>query len=147
MHSIGDFKRSTNVRSRCPSQQSLEQHLAHCSRCRSEFEQLAGETAFWKQASETLKRAASETASESGLPPSFNSSVFMQLDASANAPTIESVLHGDTDDVARQRLEASALLDPPHHPEMLGRIDGFNIEQMIGRGGMGVVYKLSLIHI
>ena len=124
-----------------PAQQNLEQHLAHCSSCRTEFEQLAGEASFWKQTSETLKHAAAETAAESGLNPSFGSSVFMQLDASANAPTIEAVLQSDADDVARQRLEASALLDPPHHPEMLGRIDGFNIEQMIGRGGMGVVYK------
>ncbi len=35
----------------------------------------------------------------------------------------------------------SVLLEPPRHPEMLGRIGRYEIERCIGTGGMGVVFK------
>ncbi len=33
------------------------------------------------------------------------------------------------------------FLSPPSHPELLGRLDRYEIEQVIGRGGMGIVLK------
>lgn len=36
---------------------------------------------------------------------------------------------------------ASQLLSPPSHPEMLGRIGRYDVERLIGNGGMGVVFK------
>ncbi len=40
-------------------------------------------------------------------------------------------------------IEAAAVdcLSPPRHPEMLGRLGRYEIERVIGSGGMGVVFK------
>jgi len=88
------------------TQENLERHLVGCESCRTQFERLAGEASFWEQASETLKRAAMETSADIGWNTSHNSKVFMRLDSSAEGPRIESVFHGDSDDVTRERLEA-----------------------------------------
>ncbi|NNE01076.1 MAG: serine/threonine protein kinase, partial [Pirellulaceae bacterium] len=34
-----------------------------------------------------------------------------------------------------------SFLDEPHHPEMLGRIGRYDVETILGRGGMGVVLR------
>ena len=123
-----------------PAQHRFENHLAACEKCRREFESLAGEASFWKQAAESLKDSAIGTSADSGEPLP-HSSVIMRLDAAIDDPEVEPVFPGVSDEAVREKLDAAKLLDPPRHPEMLGRIDGFSVEQMIGRGGMGVVYK------
>lgn len=51
----------------------------------------------------------------------------------ADAPTVET----------RRAVEESALefLSEPSHPEMLGRMGRYEIEKVVGQGGMGVVLK------
>jgi len=44
----------------------------------------------------------------------------------------------DSDKLATQKLD---FLSPPSHPEMLGRMGRYEIEKVVGAGGMGVVLK------
>ena len=108
--------------------QSLESHLSACGECRQRLESFAGQPEFWKLAADSL----SETdinAVEDGGP----SSVSVRVDPSSDSAT--------TEPFSTASFESRSLLDAPTHPEMLGRIDGFSVEQLIGRGGMGVVFK------
>ena len=40
-----------------------------------------------------------------------------------------------------------ALLDPPAHPETLGRLDEFDIEEKIGQGGNGSCLAVRAIQV
>ncbi|XZE18682.1 serine/threonine-protein kinase [Pirellulaceae bacterium SH449] len=48
-----------------------------------------------------------------------------------------------THDVEIDSSMDSDILDPPSHPEMLGRLGRYEIERKIGSGGMGVVFKAT----
>ena len=107
---------------------SLELHLSTCDDCRQRLESFAGQPDFWKLASISLN-GTDVDAVEDGGP----SSVAVQVDPSTDSAFAEPI--------STASFESRSLLDAPTHPEMLGRIDGFSVEQLIGRGGMGVVFK------
>lgn len=93
-------------------------HLDSCETCRKSLESLAGDPGWWDKARGYL---AEEQGSEAGTG-ELSSSVV----------------------VGRRELDLEAarhLLEPPGHPEMLGRIDHFEIEEILGQGGMGIVFK------
>ncbi|MDB4767065.1 serine/threonine protein kinase, partial [bacterium] len=107
---------------------SLESHLSACDDCRQQMESFAGEPNFWKLTTDSLS-GSDINASFDGGP----SSVTVRVDHLADS--------GAAEPFSTTSFESRSLLDAPTHPEMLGRIDGFSVEQLIGRGGMGVVFK------
>jgi serine/threonine protein kinase len=99
------------------------EHVESCHRCQTRLAELAADADEWADAKQLL--TSSEAADA--------------LEAERQELTGGSALHSAkaswTEAMARQ------LLDPPSHPEMLGRLGRYSVERLIGSGGMGVVFK------
>lgn len=100
-----------------PSEELLA-HVETCTRCQERLIELASPSAMWHG----VKVAISEAVS------SDNKRCFPSVNLE------QSAIHW-TESMARQ------LLSPPTHPEMLGRLGRYEVERLIGSGGMGVVFK------
>lgn len=99
-------------------------HIEHCDRCRKRLEELAASYDLWKQSRDAL--TGDEL--DSRLLQSSTLTTWHRL--SGNHPGAVW-----SDSLAKQ------LLQPPSHPEMLGRLGRYEIERLIGSGGMGIVFK------
>ena len=96
-------------------EENLAQHLSECAACQQELERLAGQQDDWSRVTEALKRAANEPATRT-----------------------------DEDEAGVSSYEtdfAVDFLEPAAVPNTLGRLGDIDIEEVIGRGGMGIVLK------
>ncbi|MFO0892569.1 MAG: protein kinase [Isosphaeraceae bacterium] len=95
-----------------PDQARLAEHLEACEACRQELERLAAATGFWGDA--RLLQGEPEPRTEPD--------------------------EGDADDGGSAWLR---LLDPPEpdRPDLLGRLGDYEVVEILGQGGMGVVLK------
>jgi eukaryotic-like serine/threonine-protein kinase len=101
-------------------------HLDQCPRCRERLAELSGADELVKQVCETLRDGAEPTLDRQEGPASI-------------VVSVEPLLGEDTPiDCETVSLD---FLEPPSHPEMLGRIGRYEVERLIGAGGMGVVMK------
>jgi serine/threonine-protein kinase len=101
--------------------EAVSRHLEECPRCREQLERAAADAGCWSCVEELSTDDLHSTISR------------LPLDDLAES--------GESRPESRPRGDLAALLDPPSHPELLGQLNQFEIERVIGHGGMGVVFK------
>lgn len=101
------------------SYQAAMVHVDDCPACQRKLEQLAADSGIWQEATSALSTNDNIGQSEVDHEPwTFPRSP-----------------------VAWNESMASRLLSPPTHPEMLGSLGRYEIERLIGSGGMGLVFR------
>jgi serine/threonine-protein kinase len=95
----------------------VARHLESCSSCRDELERMAAESAWWSKANRILGESTNVTIDE----------------GAHSAPH---------DANRRARIDATLdFLEPSANVASLGRLGPYEVTEVIGRGGMGVVLK------
>jgi serine/threonine-protein kinase len=104
----------------------IEEHVENCPDCQQRLEQHSGEMPHWWD-------DAKDSWLEEELPSSRDpNSTLITIEIGRSVPE-DSLL-----ELERVSLD---FLSQASHPEMLGRLGRYDIERVIGTGGMGVVLK------
>ncbi len=99
------------------------EHVENCLGCQRQLKKLAADETEWSRTAKALSSGlGDETQKRNGV--QADEGIRFGLRPSAWAEAM-----------------AKSLLSPPSHPEMLGRVGRYDIERLIGNGGMGLVFK------
>jgi formylglycine-generating enzyme required for sulfatase activity/serine/threonine protein kinase/tetratricopeptide (TPR) repeat protein len=110
-------------------QSDLTEHLDSCARCQQAVQELASGGRTWAEVAAYLKHEHSRTEKEPAL-----QQAVAELAGPARTEETQTEPRGDNND----SLE---FLAPSTKPESLGRLDHYEVLEVIGRGGMGMVLK------
>lgn len=113
------------------NQNHVEDHLENCQHCQKQLKLFAADDNDWGKVSDYFFGDQLSTSNYAG-----EQTIDIQL-VRQGSDSRYVVTESETE----SPIDHSSWLEPASHPEMLGRIDGFEIEQMIGKGGMGIVFK------
>src|SRR5262245_41637868 len=108
-------------------QAALNVHLETCAACQQTVEELAAGRAIWSGAAQHLRAAG--RADEAVL-----QRVVAELEAQADQPSPTSETRLDED-------IPLDFLDAPEKPGQLGRLGHYEVLEVLGQGGMGVVLQ------
>jgi serine/threonine protein kinase len=112
---------------------AFERHVESCTDCQQHLAELAGGEFWW-----------TKTAAHLSTLDQLKDPADVQLRLAESRSFILPTLVTDPvhpDPLSHHPLDWRSILDPPTHPEMLGKIDQFEIHGRIGQGGMGMVLK------
>jgi serine/threonine-protein kinase len=107
-----------------PSQAELAEHLETCRACRRKLESLAGDASLWRDAARFLQPEGPRDSSAAQL-----------------GQRSEPVAGTEGPRLRAERDAALGFLAPSDDPQKLGRLGPYEIVEVIGGGGMGVVVK------
>lgn len=102
---------------------AASRHVEACAACQQRLTGLAGDANWWSDAHSLLGADGGSR---------------WVLDTSHMDRQLSSSSGGAADTVRESVLK---LLETPSHPELLGRLGRYDVERVIGSGGMGVVLK------
>ncbi len=108
---------------------AISEHLVTCSHCQSTLNFVAGQETWWDEAQQFLSEEIDPIALR------ISSRVCPLTSTEQPTTTGSDVL------LAHELQQLQSLLDTPSHPELLGRIGRYELEQLVGRGGMGLVFR------
>ena len=111
----------------------VTKHLERCDTCRQTLSFLAGGSQWWDEAENFLSAESIKSTEASAI----ESRVTQRVCALTGHQTT-----GHADQLTDQEShQLKQMLAPPSHPELLGRINRYELEQLVGRGGMGLVFR------
>jgi serine/threonine protein kinase/tetratricopeptide (TPR) repeat protein len=111
-------------------QTELTEHLDSCARCQQAVQQLASGGKTWAEVAAYLKHEQSRTENEPAL-----QQAVAELAGPARTDETQTEPRADHED-------SLDFLAPSTKPGSLGRLDHYEVLEVIGRGGMGMVLKV-----
>lgn len=106
--------------------EAMLNHIENCTACRGRMEDLAAGARQWQRTVDVLTCGGDDDAAVCENFYQYSKQLLSQQGVSP---------------ITWSETMAKALLSPPSHPEMLGRLGRYEVERLIGSGGMGVVFK------
>jgi hypothetical protein len=106
-------------------------HLEHCARCQQTVARLADDGTGWQEIDGLLPRAVEA----SSAPEPALSRVMARLKSESALVPGSAIVGGEWPDLPL------SLLAPTDRPGLLGTVGGYEVQEVIGRGGMGVVFR------